>query len=418
MASNDQTTNTPAQPQRGEPRRRGAQRDGFRLGRFFGVELVADWSLLIIFTLILVNLGAGLFPFWHPEWGPLLNWTMAFAASVLFFASVAVHELSHALVARANDIPVRRITLFVFGGMAHMEREPPSPKSELLMAAVGPLTSLAIGVLATLAGSALVAGPIEQYAADPEGMVRSMGPVATLLLWLGPINVLLGLFNLVPGFPLDGGRVLRSLLWWGTGDLERATRWASLVGRGFAWLLMGAGVSMILGVRIPLLGSGLLPGLWLLLIGWFLNNAARASYQQLLVHNALEDVLVADVMRPSAEVVPPELPVDQLVRDYFLASDTQAFPVVGAGGELFGLVELGQVRGVPRGQWAETRVGDIMKPATELHVATPDEDMAHVLPYLADQEQVPVVDHGVVAGVLRRQDLMRWLALRADLIPG
>lgn len=413
MARNRERTNVPAQPRRG-----AAPREGFRLGRFFGVELVADWSLLIIFTLILVNLGAGLFPFWHPEWGPLLNWSVAFAASVLFFASVTLHELSHALVARANDIPVRRITLFVFGGMAHMEREPPSPKSEFLMAVVGPVTSLAIGVLATLAGSALIPGPIEQYAEDPQGMARSMGPLATLLLWLGPINVLLGVFNLVPGFPLDGGRVLRSILWWSTGSLERATQWASYVGRGFAWLLMAVGISMALGVSIPYLGSGLLPGLWLLLIGWFLNNAARASYQQMLMQGALEDVRVVDVMRRSTEMVPPELSVDRLVRDYFLASDDQAFPVVGAGGELLGLVELGQVRSVPRGQWEQTRTGDIMRPVQDLHVATPEEDIARVLPHLAEQEQVPVVDHGVVAGVLRRQDLMRWLALRSDLVPG
>src|SRR5690606_13431688 len=211
-----------------------------------------------------VNLGVGLIPAWHPDWGAGLVWSVAVLAAVLFFASIALHELAHALVARRYGIPVRRITLFVFGGMAHMESEPPSPKSELLMAAVGPLVSLLVGVVATALGSVLASDAVSRDGDDPVALARAIGPAATLLLWLGPINVLLGLFNLVPGFPLDGGRVLRAILWWGTGDLVKATRWASGAGRVVAWTLMGFGVLQLF--------SGLwVQGLWLLLIGWFLN---------------------------------------------------------------------------------------------------------------------------------------------------
>jgi Zn-dependent protease/predicted transcriptional regulator len=397
--------------------KRVAVQGGIRLGRLFGIDIIADWSLLVIFALIALNLGAGLFPAWHPSWSPALVWSVALLSAVLFFASIVVHELAHALVAKRNGISVRRITLFVFGGMAHMEREPPSPKAEFLMAAVGPLVSLVIGIAAILAGSALASGVMDRYAAEPVLAMRALGPASTLLLWLGPINVVLGLFNLIPGFPLDGGRVLRALLWWSTGDLERATRWASRVGRAFAWILMAAGISMLFGMRVPVLGAGVVQGLWVLLIGWFLNNAARASYQQLLVRTAFEDLTVADMMRRHPQVVAPALTVDELVRDYFMQSDQQAFPVVGIEGQLLGLVEMPQVRAVSRQDWSTATVRDIMTPAEEVEAVTPDEDAVHALHSLADHEQVPVVVEGRVAGVLQRQDLMRWLALRTDLAP-
>ncbi len=397
--------------------KRVAVHGGIRLGRLFGIDIVADWSLLVIFALIALNLGVGLFPAWHPTWSPALVWSVALLAAVLFFASIVVHELAHALVAKRSGIPVRRITLFVFGGMAHMEREPPSPRAELLMAAVGPLVSLVLGIAAILAGSALASDVMSRYGEEPVLAMRALGPVSTLLLWLGPINVLLGLFNLIPGFPLDGGRVLRAILWWSSGNLERATRWAAGVGRAFAWVLMAAGISMLFGMRVPLLGAGVVQGLWLLLIGWFLNNAARASYQQLLVRTAFEDLTVADMMRRHPQLVAPEVTVDELVRDYFMQSDQQAFPVVGIDGRLLGLVEMPQVRTVSRQEWSITKVRDIMTPADEVEAVTPDEDAVHALHSLADHEQVPVVVQGRVAGVLQRQDLMRWLALRTDLVP-
>lgn len=388
---------------------------GFRLGRLFGIDIIADWSLLIIFALIAVNLGAGLFPAWHPAWSPALVWSVALLAAVLFFASLVVHELAHALVARRSGTPVRRITLFVFGGMAHMEREPPSPRAEFFMAAAGPLVSLIIGGAAILVGTALASDVVGRYGDEPVLLMRALDPGATLLLWLGPINVLIGLFNLIPGFPLDGGRVLRALLWWGSGNLERATRWASWVGRVCSWALMAAGISMLFGMTLPLLGTGVVQGLWLLLIGWFLNNAARSSYQQLLIRSAFEDLTVADMMRRHPLLVSPEVSIDELVRDYFMQSDQQAFPVVAIDGRLLGMVEMAQVRAVPRAEWSLTRTSDIMTPAEAVDAVAPDEDAVHALHSLADHEQVPVVVQGRVAGVLQRQDLMRWLSLRTDL---
>lgn len=379
---------------------------GPRLGTAFGVEIRVDWSLLVIFALITVNLGAGVFPSWHPEWGAGLCWGVALAAAILFFASVLAHELSHAVVARARGIPVSRITLFLFGGVAHMEDEPKSPKDELLMAAVGPVVSLAIGGLAILAAWLMASSAIEALPDRPEAALAAVGPVATLLLWLGPVNVLLGLFNLVPGFPLDGGRVARSILWWATGDVLKATRWATGLGRAFAWILMGIGV-------LQLFAGLFVQGLWLLLIGWFLNNAAQMSYSQLLVRRALEHVPVSRIMFTHVAALAPEVSVESFVRDHLLVGDQQAFPVL-AEGRLQGLVTVEDVRRVPQERWPVTLVGDIMTPADELATLPPQADAEEAMNLLTrrDVEQLPVLEDGRVVGLVRRRDLIRWLALQ------
>ena len=405
------TTEAPRAPwgSREEPRREippARERvSGIRLGRAFGVELVADWSLLIIFALVLFQLGAGVLPGWHPQWGEGLVWLVAFAAAVLFFASILLHELSHALVARHYGIPVRRITLFLFGGMAHMEREPGSPKAELLMAAVGPLVSLVIG-LGSIALGGMLAGPaLERFAEEPELAYASLGPGATLLLWLGPVNVVLAIFNMVPGFPLDGGRVLRAILWWVTGDLLRATRWASGAGRLFGLTLIAFGVWSIF--RGAFLG-----GLWLALIGWFLSSAARMGYQQVVMREALEGVSVARLMRTSFEVVTPTTRVDELVYEHVMRTDQQAFPVL-EGGRVVGIVAMHDVRRLRPEAWAGARVAEIMTPASQLVTIEPDASAAAALEALArhDVDQVPAVRGGELFGMVRRQDLVKWLAL-------
>ncbi len=393
------------------PARRDDATPGIRLGRVFGVDLYADWSLALIFALITVNLGGGLFPRAHPEWSPLLSWGLALVAAASFFASIALHELSHAVVGRRNGIPVRRITLFIFGGMAHMEREPPSPKSEFLMAAVGPAVSLAIGAASLVAGMALSREAIATHADDPVALVHALGPLPTLLVWLGPTNITLGLFNLVPGFPLDGGRVLRAALWWITGDLRAATRWAAGAGQAVAWVLMAAGASTLFGFRVPVLGGGGAGrGLWLILIGWFLNNAARASERQLQVRLALEHVPVREVMRARVDTVAPEVSLAEFVRDVIMNSDQHEFPVV-TGGDIVGLVRMDDVRRVGRDRWNMLSVADVMTPVSELRTLRPDDEALDALRELADREQVPVVDGRHLVGVARRQDIMKWLSL-------
>lgn len=386
-------------------------RSGVRLGRIAGIEVIADWSLLVIFFLIAFSLAAGVFPSWHPDWGPGLAWTTALGAAVLFFASLLAHELSHALVGRLGGMQVRRITLFMFGGMAHLESEPRTWRSELVMAAVGPLTSLVLG-LAFLWLAGLAAGPVELDPENPREMLAALSPLATLLFWLGPVNLLLAAFNLVPGFPLDGGRVLRAILWGATGNLRKATRWASFGGQLFAWLLVATGVLMLFGYRVPVLGGGFVGGLWLMFIGWFLNNAALASYRQLLVKETLDDVPVARIMQTRLDRVDPGLSVQRLVDEHVMASGQRVLPVERAGNFL-GIVSLSDLQKSERRAWEQMTVQEIMTPVSRLACVGPREDAGEALAQLASRgvNQLPVLDGGKLVGLLRREDVLKWLAL-------
>ena len=222
-------------------------------------------------------------------------WSTAVAAALLFFVSVLLHELAHSLVAQSQGVPVRSITLFLFGGVSDIQREPPSPRAEFLITIVGPITSFVIGVILSLLAG-INANLLDTMAGSSSAMA-GLSPLSTMLLWLGSINILLAVFNLIPGFPLDGGRVLRSILWAISGNLRRATRWASGVGQAVAWLFIFAGIMMVFGTDIPFLGTGLINGLWLAFIGWFLNSAALQSYRQVVIHDMLHGVPVARIMR-------------------------------------------------------------------------------------------------------------------------
>lgn len=385
---------------------------GFRLARIAGIEVYLDWSLAIIFFLVTFSLAVAAFPVWHPDWGAGTAWLTAAASAVLFLASVLIHEFSHALVGRRFGIEVPSITLFVFGGMAQMEDEPQAWRAELWMALAGPVTSFVLGVAFIMLG-VLVSGPLPED--DPAGFVSALSPLGTLLFWLGPINIVLAVFNLVPGFPLDGGRVLRAVLWGATGDRIRATRWASAAGRAFAWLLIGTGIAMVLGVSVPIFGTGVVGGLWLALIGWFLHNAAVMSYRQLLVRESLLDVPVARLMRPKAAVVPPRLTVREFVDEHLLRGEQRAF-AVEEGERLQGLVCLRDVHRTPRDEWDSRTVADIMTPADRLASLGPDADGLAALNALntRDVNQLPVVDRDRVIGMVTRDDVLRWLSIYGD----
>src|SRR3989344_3039381 len=321
---------------------------GLRLGRIAGIEIAADWSLLIIFWLITFTLAVGVFPGWHPDWGAALSWATALAAALLFFASVLVHELSHALVGRAHGIVIRRITLFMFGGMAQMENEPSTWRAEFAMAIVGPLASLALGI------------------------------------------TFLGL----------------------------ATRRASQAGQGFAWLLMASGFVMLLGVRVPLLGGGFLNGLWLALIGWFLNNAAVMSYRQLLMRESLAAVPVAGLMQTRLTRIDPQMRVSTLVDEHVMPSGQRSFPVE-QDGRFLGMVCLSDLRKRERRAWEHTTVGEIMTPVAALVTVAPRHGSFETLALLAghDLNQLPVVEDGRLIGLIRREDILKWLSLHGEREP-
>jgi Zn-dependent protease len=396
---------------RAEAPGRGASRGQLHLLRLAGVDVYLDWSLLIIFVLITTSLGSGLFPAWHPEWSAATSWLTAIAAAALFLLSVLVHEMSHALVGRARGMTIRRITLFIFGGMAHLEEDPRDWRTELYMAGVGPLTSLALGFLFVWLGS-LGAGPLPEGPLRPEEIMRQLSPWATLLLWLGPVNIVLGLFNLVPGFPLDGGRVMRAAIWGATGDLHKATRWASYAGRAFAWVLIACGVLMILGLQVPVFGRGFVGGLWLMLIGWFLHNAALMSYRQLVLQSALRGVPVSRLMLTGVREIAPGVSLRSFVDDYVMGHEQRAWPVM-EDGRLRGLVSLSDVRKHPRERWPDVHVRDVMTPVAELLTVGPNEASERALVLIAQRgvNQLLVLDDGRLVGVVRREDILRWLSL-------
>lgn len=390
-------------------------RSGLGLGKIFGIKIYVDWSWIFIFLLVTSELALDVFPSVHPDWGPALTWGTALVAAFLFFLSVLAHELAHSIVARANGIPVSNITLFLFGGVSNIQREPRSPGIEFVMAIVGPLTSIVLGVIFLFLSGA-IAVSADLFLGNLPRALAPLDPLSTLLLWLGPINIVLGIFNLVPGFPLDGGRVLRSILWAITNNLRRATQWASWVGQAIAWLFIAAGISMVFGVSLPYFGTGLVSGLWLAFIGWFLNNAAIQSYRQVVVEDLLGGVPVSQLMRVNAPAVAPNIPVSSLVHDHIMGTDDRAFPVID-NDRLVGLVCIEDVRKAPKEKWDTTPVSQIMTPANELAVATPRQDAADALGQLAgrDVNQLPVVENGRLVGILRRRDIMRWLQLHSEL---
>jgi Zn-dependent protease/predicted transcriptional regulator len=387
----------------------GAQRTGLRLFRIFDIEIRLDWSVLIIFTLIVYSLGAGLFPQWHPDWSAATTWVTALSAGIIFFASLLAHELAHSLMAQRFGIRVPRITLFLFGGMAEIESEARNPKEEFAIAVVGPLMSLALGVMFTaLAVMAMGEASMAQLAEDPEAAMAGLSPAVTACIWLGSVNVLLAVFNMVPGFPLDGGRVFRALIWWLTGDAVRATRMASNAGRGVGWMIMALGFWNIIALQN-------LGGLWLLLIGWFLTHIARSSYTQMLTERSLRSVRLEDVMRTRFETVPADASVETFVEDYLLRSNQQLWPVVD-GDRHLGAITFAHVAAMSAEQRREQRLRDLVRRLDDGPVLAPEEMASTALRRLGEvgDDPVAVVRDGRVVGLVRAADILRWTLMHPD----
>lgn len=389
-------------------------RSGLRIGKLFGISIRIDASWLLIFAFVTLNLAVALGEL-HPDWNTVLTWGLAVLAALLFFASVLLHELAHSLVAQAQGTPVHSIRLFLFGGVANIQQEPASPGAEFLMAIVGPLTSFLIGAVLTI-GVGIGSSILQAGLTDPVQAAQKLGPLSTILLWVGSINIMLGIFNMVPGFPLDGGRVVRSLLWAMTDDLQRATRWASWLGQAIGWTMIFGGVSMALGVRLPFFGSGLGNGLWLAFIGWFLNNAAAQSYQRMVVQDSLEGVPVSRIMRRDPPTVSPDLTIHQLMHEYVMQRDDHAFPVL-EDTQLVGIITLDDIRKMARNDWTGHTVREVMLPADQIVTVTPDKDAAEALTQLAqlDVRQLPVLEHEQLVGLLRRRDIIKWLQWNAEM---
>lgn len=387
-------------------------KNGFHLGKIFGIDIEIDWSWLLIFALVSWSLASS-FGLAHADWTILMQWGLALAAALLFFASILLHEMAHALVARAMNIPVRNITLFMFGGVSNIQKEPRSPFNEFVVAIVGPLTSVVLGgVFLVLGMGSFALNDIALM--DSVSALSQIGPMGTMFVWLGSVNILIALFNMLPGFPLDGGRIFRSLLWAITDNLRIATRLASWVGQAVAWILIFAGISMMFGVYIPIFGTGFLNGVWIVFIGWFLQNAAIQSYRRIVVEDILEDVPVKQMMYTEVPVVQAGTSVQSLIDNYIMQTDHRAF-VVFEGDRMTGLVTIEDVRKVEADSRAETIIKTIMTPSEKLVVIAPEEDASDALQRLQSEEirQLPVVTGNKIIGLVRRKDIVRWLELQS-----
>jgi len=371
--------------------------DGFRVGSIFGVEIRIDFSWFVILALILWSFSEGVFPTEYPDQSTATYLGMGVIGALLFFASLLAHELSHALVARAKGIPVEGITLFIFGGVARTRLEAETPEDEFVIAGVGPLASL---VIAALFGAIA-------WMSSSAGLTPAVTVVARYLAFL---NTVLAVFNLMPGFPLDGGRLFRSIVWKITGNLTTATRWASTGGKMFGFILMALGA-------LQLLAGATLGGMWLIFIGWFLRNAAVMSLEQHMVRSLLERVATRALMTPDPDVVAPTLTLDELVEWHFLKKRHQAFPVVDAG-RLVGLITLQHVKKIPRDLWKVRRIEDIMCDLSDLTVG-PRDSVVHALERMkeAGERRVLVVDGDRLLGIISASDIATWLQRSADLEP-
>jgi len=366
------------------------------LFKLFGFAVRLDMSWAIIVVLVTWSLAEGFFPSHYGGLSRVTYWGMGAAGALGLFGSIIFHELSHSLVARRYGLPIKGITLFIFGGVAEMDEEPPSPKAEFLMAMAGPIASVVLGL-----------GFYGLYqVSKASGWSK---PVIGVIGYLGFINGLLAAFNLIPGFPLDGGRILRSILWGWKNNLRWATRIASKIGAGF-------GLVLILLGALNVLRGELVGGMWWVLIGLFLRNAATMSYQQLMVRKALEGEPVRRFMVSKPVTVSPSISIEQLVEDYIYKHHFKMYPVV-EDSKLTGCITIQQVKGIPRSEWRQRTVGELAKPCSPDNTIHPEDDATKALSSMSRNRasRLMVVDGDRLVGIIALKDMLTFLSLKVEL---
>jgi len=364
---------------------------GIRIGRITGIDILIHPTWFLVFALLTWSLSEGLFLEEHPTWSRGAGWTAGVLTSLLLFGSLLLHEFSHCVMARRRGLEVKSVTLFIFGGVSSLKGEPKQPADEFRIAIIGPLTSFTLAGVFALAGLALWG-----TGAD------------TAAFYLALINAVLGVFNLLPGFPLDGGRVLRAALWARSHSLQSATRIAAQTGSRMALGLMGVGVVVVLA-------GAFLSGVWFMVIGWFVRSQAEASYSQLITRSVLDRTSALAVLEPDYHAVPPGTSLDSLVNDYLLHYSHRYYPVSADRG-LEGLITITDLQKVPHGDWESRTVADAMTPAGRLYTLAPDDSLSRAAELIAanDVHQLPVIDEGHLLGFVTRAGIMRILQLRDE----
>jgi len=369
---------------------------GVKLFRVLGIQISLNYTWFIVFGLIAWSLASGYFPSYYPDLSRSAYWVMGFLGAFFLFLSVLVHELTHSYIAKREGIEVKEIILFIFGGISQLTKEPEDSKKELKVAIGGPLSSLVLALIFWILFKTTLRSP---------HLILFTG----LLGYLAFINLSLAIFNLIPGFPLDGGRVLRALYWRKTGSLKKATRIASETGK---WI--GVGI-IILGLFWILTGN-LIGGFWFVIIGIFLRSAAEGGLQQVVMKGALEGVKVRELMSHGIISVEPSLHIDRLVEDFYLTHKHITYPVV-KDEKIIGIVTLKQVKEVPRDQWVEKTVREVMMPIREEIMLDPDGEAVDALQKMirTGEGRLPVVKDGKVVGMVTRKDILSLLEIKTDL---
>jgi Zn-dependent protease/predicted transcriptional regulator len=368
-------------------------RPSITFGKIFGIEVGLHYSWLLIALLIVMSL-AGQFSAKHSDWSQTVVWSISILTALCFFAALVAHELSHALVARARGISTRSITLFALGGVASIEEEPHDPKTEFWVGIIGPITSAVIGGLCLLLSK--VFAPTSQT------------PLSEMLRWLGYINLTLAAFNLIPGFPLDGGRILRALIWWFTKDAAKSTRTAARVGQFVAICFIGLGIFRFFS------GEGF-GGLWIAFIGWFLLQAASATRMQNELTGILDGVRVRELMAQDCATVDANANLHQFIEENLLRSGRRCF-VVQSGGEILGLITPHEVKAVERQLWPFKTVADVMLPLEQVHTVNPSTLVLEALETMGrdDVNQLPVMSDRHLDGVITRNNILEYLRTKAE----
>lgn len=362
-------------------------RHGIPIGRLFGISIDLDYSWFLIVALLTWMLAASYYPTEFPGWSDGAYWGIGFATALLLFGSVLVHELAHSLVAQRYGIAVPRITLFLFGGVSQIATEPPNPASEFWIAIAGPVTSLAIWAIGW----------------EIEPLLGGAQLVSALVKYLAWLNLILALFNLVPGFPLDGGRVLRALVWKATGNYHRATVAAGMSGRFFGFLLIFLGIWQALTGDIG-------GGIWIVVIGWFLESAAGSQLQQESVRSMLGGHTVADAMQRDFPRITGDVSVQELAERYLMHPNAHAVVVTAPDGTT-GVVTLAAIRNMPREMWPLTMASQAMTPMRVAETTRPTAILWSALEKMGrgGENQLPVIDETGVVGILSREDILHYL---------
>lgn len=372
--------------------RRYVLNGSLRIGQLFGIGVYIHYSWLLVFLLFSFTLSEAYLPTVVPELTRTEYWTLGSSVTILLFASILVHELAHSLTAMSHNIPIRRITLFIFGGVAQLEKEPELPSHELKITIAGPLASYVLALIF---------------------FVFTYLPLGTALSeafrFLALINFIVATINLVPAFPLDGGRVLRALLWHFTNNLLRATKIAVTIGSFFAFIAMGAGLLMVFY-------QNFIVGLWYIFLGWMLYMASQSSYNQLTLRQALSGVKISDIMSTKLVTVNPESNLNELV-NLFFHYRYSAFPVTDSLSSIKGLVTLHQVKEIPKNKWETTYIEEIMTPYEKCYKITPEQEAVEVMMKMAKDNtgRALVVQDERVIGILSKTDIMRLIDMQLIL---